>query len=178
MEHPLDRPLNASQRGAIDAAQRLRGMLVGSYAQIEFLIGHLCESMSKVEPYAALGEGFPFRAENRIRVARKYFALENAPLYKFRDAAQALLDELADHERTRHFMAHGYMDLSSDGRGGYKVLVRCYRPKSPGDPNEEQIRWTLDEMEAEANRASEFCGRWIRLQYDIHADFGWVVGRD
>jgi cytochrome P450 len=91
---------------------------------------------------------------------------------------EALLDELADHERTRHFMAHGYMDLSSDGRGGYKVLVRCFRPKSSTDPNEEQIRWTLEEMEAEANRASEFCGRWIRLQYDIHADFGWVGSVD
>jgi hypothetical protein len=34
---------------------------------------------------------------------------------------------------------------------------------------------SLNKMEADAKKAADFAGRWMRLQFDIHAQFGWVA---
>jgi hypothetical protein len=172
MAHPLDRPLTNQKKRFIDRANRLRGVLVGSYSQVEFLLGHLWVSM---EPFDIQRGNFPYRAETRLKEARRMFEIAGSPLFPYRDRALGILSELELHERNRHFMAHGYMDLKETKTGDPDVHVRCYRPK-PDDPNEEEIRWTLNQMEAEAKKATDVCGRWMRLHYDIHAQLGWVAG--
>lgn len=52
MYHPLDRPISPQKQRIIERANKLRGMLVGSYSQVEYLLGNLWVSMEQVDPYS------------------------------------------------------------------------------------------------------------------------------
>jgi hypothetical protein len=51
----------------------LRGVIVSSYAHVEFLLGDLCMKAWYTPPYNHLRGKFPYRLEARIKSARELF---------------------------------------------------------------------------------------------------------
>lgn len=90
------------QKSLINECMRCRGLLVGSYAHVEFLLADLCIKSWKLPEYRSLSKKFPHRAESRFRGVRDILAVKNGPLFHFRDPAEQLLGQWQDSERDRH----------------------------------------------------------------------------
>ncbi|MBR0868353.1 hypothetical protein [Bradyrhizobium diazoefficiens] len=174
MYHPLDRPISPQKQRIIERANKLRGMLVGSYSQVEYLLGNLWVSMEQVDPYFTKRNEFPYRLPSRVKAIRQLLDVPHGPLFQFRAKAVELLDEMDAYERHRRMMAHGYMEVEHSA-SGHLVRVRFYEPTKDDAANEVHTEMSLNKMEADAKKAADFAGRWMRLQFDIHAQFGWVA---
>lgn len=174
MPHPLDRPLTRQKQKVIEHVNMLRGMLIGSYSHVEYLIGSIWLSMEDVAPYHTRGKQFPYRVDSRIAAVRPLFETDDGPLLTFRDEALKLLGEFDDHALYRNMMAHGYMEVINDD-GDYSIRVRYFRPTKEDTAGELHEKITLNRLKADAAKAADFCGRFMRLVYDIHERFGWVA---
>jgi hypothetical protein len=91
---------NQTYRNLVDEALYLRGRIVASYSQVEFLLADL---ISKLE------DRFAYRIESRIKGVRKIAELPGYEAY--RKDLHRLSDELLIYDELRHFMAHGFMRM-------------------------------------------------------------------
>jgi hypothetical protein len=130
--------------------------------------------MENVEPYFTEPSKFPRKVSKRIKNARALFDVEDGPLFRFRDRAVLLFEEMEDHQLNRHIMAHGYIDVTASANDAI-VTIRCFRPTEEDPAKEILQRISLNQMEADANKATDFAGRWLKLFFDIHLFFGWVA---
>ena len=167
--------MTAQQKRVIDRAHRVRGLFVGSYAQVEYLLGNLWLALENVAPYFTKPSEFPFQVNTRIGNARKLFDIGDGPLFRFRDRAIPLFKEMEeDHKLDRHVMAHGYIDVRAVAEDS-TITIRCFRPTKDEPAKEIMQRLSLNQMEANAKKAADFAGRWLKLMFDIHEFFGWVA---
>ena len=127
----MEESTNQVHRNLIDEAIYLRGRIIASYAQVEFLLADL---ISKLE------DRFAYRIESRIKGVRK---IAEMPGYKsYRYDLNRLADELLIYDELRHFMAHGFMRAEVDRAGNHRFQLLRYTRE--GDGKYELIQSTTD----------------------------------
>ena len=114
----------------VNHAIHLRGMIITSYAHIEFLLADICLKAWQREEYAHLAGPFPYKADTRIKAVSKLLDTDG-PLKTYRPGVQPVLDELLSFEELRHFVAHGLLVVTPDPSGP-RMQYRLYRTTKHG----------------------------------------------
>src|SRR5580693_500881 len=86
------------QKGLVDEALYLRGRIVASYAQVEFLLADIS---------VKLDLRFPYLIEARIKAVKRIAERGGYQVYK--EDLDRMCDELLRYDELRHFMTHGFL---------------------------------------------------------------------
>jgi hypothetical protein len=108
-------------KALVDEAIYLRGRIIASYAQVEFLLADL---ISKLE------NRFAYRIESRIKGVRNIAEMSGYEVYRY--DLNRLSDELLIYEELRHFMAHGFMRAEFDRAGNHRFELLRYTREGEG----------------------------------------------
>jgi hypothetical protein len=109
------------RKALVDEALYLRGRIIASYAQVEFLLADL---ISKLE------DRFAYRIESRIKGVRKIAEMAGFEVYRY--DLNRLSDELLVYEELRHFMAHGFMRAEFGKGGSHRFELLRYTREGEG----------------------------------------------
>jgi hypothetical protein len=109
------------QKSLIEDATYLRGKILTSYAQVEFLLADLS---------VKLDLKFPYRIQDRIKAAKRISERPSFETYK--DELAAVCDQLLEYDEIRNLMAHGFLMLTTDKKANHKFDMRlCQREMVP-----------------------------------------------
>ena len=104
------------QKSLIEEATFLRGKILTSYAQVEFLLADLS---------VKLDLKFPYRIQDRIKAAKRISERPGFETYK--DELATVCDQLLEYDEIRNLMAHGFLMLTTDKKGNHKFDMRLYQ---------------------------------------------------
>jgi hypothetical protein len=103
------------QKSLVDEALYLRGRIVASYAQVEFLLADI-----SVKPDLR----FPYLIDARIKAVRRIAEREGYEAYK--NELDRICEELMQYDEIRHFMTHGFLRLTVDRKGSHQFEFLRY----------------------------------------------------
>lgn len=139
----------------IRTAHFLRGAVISSYAEVEFLLTDLNLRCRGVPAYAAIAAGFPYKLESKISRVKELAAAPGL-LTPYADELLALVDRISAYETFRHFIAHGGKRVSTRETVLTPIVFRLYQPGKKNAPEEYGENPTdIDQL---ANVAREIAG--------------------
>jgi hypothetical protein len=100
------------QKSLVDEALYLRGRIVASYAQVEFLLADISVKLDLL---------FPYLIDARIKAVKRVAEREGYEIYK--DELDQVCKELLQYDDIRHFMTHGFLSLTTDRKGNDQFEV-------------------------------------------------------
>jgi hypothetical protein len=118
--------LTEAERYLTSETTRARGSIIGSYAQVEFVLADFAVKCSRRPEFAALVDGFPYKMEARLRAVTTI--LKREPFRRYRDVAKPLVTGLERWEELRHMMAHGFLMIEVTAEGQHRLVFRMYEP--------------------------------------------------
>jgi hypothetical protein len=123
------------QKALIDEALYLRGRIIASYAQAEFLLADLV---------VKLDMSFPYLIESRIKAIKK---IAKRPGYEvYQDDLQRISKELSQYDELRHFMAHGFLSLTTDRMGNHQFEFLRYVRRGEGRFDGASAKTTIERL--------------------------------
>ena len=149
------------QKDLIEEASYLRGKILTGYAQVEFLLADIS---------VRLDLKFPYRLKDRIRAAKRLH--ERAGFEKFKDELNALCDDLLHYEEARHFMAHGFLTLTTDKKDNHQFEMHLYQREGQGQFNLVTIATNIPRLKITADHISEYAQRAVDIFRRIHLENG------
>jgi len=170
--HEPMRPAKDWHKPYVGEAFQLRGMLLGSYAHIEFMLADICLRAWEMPAYAHLAKQFPYSVETRIAEARAIFTSEG-PFRQYANEAESLLVDLLQYQEIRHFMAHGLMTIKFTDTAVSEIEFRLFRPTKSG-PEIGFIHWSFEGMRETAQQIAEYGSQWTRFLYRVHMEQGFA----
>jgi hypothetical protein len=117
----MEETQNQAHRDLIDEAIYLRGRIISSYAQVEFL---LADFVAKLE------DRFAYLIDSRIKGVKKIAEMPGYEVYK--DELAKVCDELLIYDDLRHYMAHGFMRMDVDNAGEHRFEFLRYVREDQG----------------------------------------------
>jgi hypothetical protein len=96
-----------------------RGLFINRYSGIEYAIAELVSRAFLHQAYTSLGHP-PFGPAKKLKRLRSIMEIEG-PIAEYRGDIQSFLDEFAEYEEHRHFMAHAMMVP----RTSNDILFKC-----------------------------------------------------
>lgn len=117
----MTQPTGFLQSSLVDEATFLRGRIVTSYAQIEFLLGDISVKLSMK---------FPYFIDKRIKEVKRI--AERKGYEAYRDELDRMCGELLRYTDLRHFMVHGFMELETDSNHNHSFRLRRYIHEGDG----------------------------------------------
>jgi hypothetical protein len=117
----MEETQNQTHRDLIDEAIYLRGRIISSYAQVEFL---LADFVAKLE------DRFAYLIDSRIKGVKRIAEMPGYEIYK--DELAKVCDELLIYDDLRHYMAHGFMRMDVDNTGGHRFEFLRYVREDQG----------------------------------------------
>jgi 23S rRNA G2445 N2-methylase RlmL len=109
------------QKALVDESLYLRGRIVASYSQVEYLLADISFK---------LDQKFLYPVRERVKAAKRIG--ERLQFAAYKDELDAICDELSRFEEIRHFMAHAFLTLHVDRAGNHQFEYRMYK-RSDGD---------------------------------------------
>jgi hypothetical protein len=110
----------------IKQAAFLRGAIITSFAQVEFLLADLAVKCQRFPEYESMLAKFPYKLEDRMKAIQRLLEVPG-PLAAYRKEAEPLIAKIIDYEELRHFLAHGLLMMKTF-EGGHILEYRMYRP--------------------------------------------------
>jgi hypothetical protein len=169
-------PSNAHKK-AINECFCCRGMLISSYAHVDFLLADLCLKSWRLAQYRSLASRFPYKSATRERAVSAILLVKNGPLSEFREPAEPLLQRWRESERERNMMAHGWMTIEWMQNGDMFVRGTLLKAGSNEKVDVERIRWSLVTLQSKASQASSLSQAWLKLCHTMHSKMGWISSR-
>lgn len=143
-------------------AHFLRGAIISSYAEVEFLLTDLNMRCRRLSAYAGIATDFPYTLESKIARAKELVAAPG-PLSEYADDLLALVDRISAYETYRHFMAHGLMVVNTRDTATAAITFRMYR-KAKKTPEEfGEIQTDLDQLTNLAREIGEYAHQIVTL---------------
>lgn len=164
-------------REAIEQIQNLRGWIVGSYSQVEFLMADAIIRSQSIEEYDHLSKAPTFNVTKRVK---RFRILINTPgpMSAHADELGAVVDAWESTEDFRHFLVHGFAIFRWTQAGDMMMTFRRYMPElDENDPfremhfRPETMRNLRDRIVADTHEAVAAFSR-------MHATMGWVGPAD
>jgi len=147
------------QKSLIEEATYLRGKILTSYAQVEFLLADLS---------VKLDLKFPYRIADRIKAAKRISERPGFETYK--DELAIVCDQLLEYDEIRNLMAHGFLMLVTDKLGNHRFDMRLYRRESEGKFNRLDIETSIVRLRATADHIVEYVRRAVTLFSKIYLE--------
>jgi hypothetical protein len=147
------------QKSLIEEATYLRGKILTSYAQVEFLLADLS---------VKLDLRFPYLIKDRIKAAKRISERPGYEVYK--DELAVICDELLDYDEMRNLMTHGFLMLTTDKKGNHKFDMRIYQRAGEGKFNLIEIETNIVRLRAAAEHISQYVSRAVALFSRIYLE--------
>ena len=143
----------------MDQAAYLRGRYLSCFAQCEFLLADLS---------VRVDNRFRYTLKKKINAA-KVMAGSGGPLNAYADEFIPLLNSLVERSDVRHWLAHGFMELTVDRAGNHLLSYRRYL-----DDAERLTIWqcTLSHMQDEVDSITVYTNNFLRLCRRIYQELG------
>jgi hypothetical protein len=153
--------VTAEQKKLVDDIVYLRGRIITSYSQVEFLLADIAVKLELK---------FPYLMSARLKAAKRIAEREGFEAYK-KDLEETC-DGLGDFDDVRKFMAHGWADLEVDRQGNHKFALRMYERKGEGQFELMQATSTRERLLEAANDINEYTTRVVSLFHKIYLEKG------
>jgi hypothetical protein len=147
------------QKALVDEALFLRGRIIASYAQVEFLLADLV---------VKLDLRFPYVIDARIKAVKKIAERPGYEVYK--DDLDRACDAFDQFEELRHFMTHGFLSLTMDTKGNHQFEFLRYVREGEGKFNMMSGKTTIERMQQAADDIGEYVSLVIRLFERIYRE--------
>lgn len=156
----------------IEEAQRLRGWIVNSFAQVEYLLGDLILRCRAYPEYVDHTQTLPHGAADRISRVRIILRREG-PLAQDAADITAILDHLAAQQDTRNLLVHGFSTVLHTTRE-----VGFHFQKFHRQPDRQDARlvrtFTLEGLTRERDDQAAFATLALDKFQVLHRRLGWV----
>ena len=161
----------------IEEAQRLRGWLANSYAQIEYILGDLIVRSLKMPEYEHLGNTLPHDAPRRIKRARNIIEA-GGWIDMFSQELNEILDNFEKKHETRNLLAHGFCEFlyTPDGDAGMRFSKWHRQPDRQDARLQKTFR--LNDLQREQTELTALASKAVELFFRIHDDLGLVGTKD
>jgi hypothetical protein len=147
------------QKALVDEVFYLRGRIIASYAQVEFLLADLV---------VKLDLRFPYLIEARIKAVKRIGEREGYAVYK--DELDRVCDELLLYDELRHFITHGFLSLTTDRKGTHQFEFLRYQREGKGKFTMLSAKTTIERLRQAANDIGGYVSHAIRLFERIYRE--------
>jgi hypothetical protein len=147
------------QRSLVDEAMLLRGRIVASYSQVEFLLADIS---------VKLDLRFPYLVKDRIKAVKRIAERNGYEVYK--EDLDRMCDELLRYEELRHFMAHGFMSLTTDKKDNHQFEFLRYQREGDGKFTLTSAQTTVAHLRQAAGDITEYVSNAVRLFERIYRE--------
>lgn len=158
----------------LEAISTSRGWILNSYAQVEFLLGHLMVASQRLPEYRRAGWSLPRNLELRAGGVREL--LKSGPFSTYESSIAPLLDEICsdDLAATRHLLVHGFCTFHATPAGEMAVQFRRFVPGAKKMPATlEQRFYRRADLEAERSRLTALTNRILQAIGGLCIDLGF-----
>lgn len=107
--------INAAQKEIIAEASYLRGSILTSYAQVEFMLADIS---------VKLDLKFPYLIKKRIKAVLNI--ADRAGYEGYREELQKVCNDLLQYDDVRNFMAHALLVVKNDKKQNHQLEYRMY----------------------------------------------------
>ncbi|QQO35349.1 hypothetical protein JJC00_06610 [Bradyrhizobium diazoefficiens] len=162
----IGKPLNSDevsdeQKKLVDDIIYLRGRIITSYSQVEFLLADIAVKLELK---------FPYRIEARLKAAKRIAEREGFETYKAE--LDEVCDGLAQFDDVRKFMAHGWANLEVDKQGNHRFELRMYERTGEGQFELMSATSTCERLLEAANDINAYTAKVINLFHRIYCEKG------
>ena len=140
------------QKAIINDAIALRGGIITSYSQVEFLLADIS---------VKLDLKFPYLVKDRIKAVKQIGQRPGYEVYKA--DLDKLCEELLQYDEIRVFMAHGFLTVTTDKKGDHELEYRMYQRVGDGKFNLVLVKTTIPRLEAAAMQITKYVSDAVRL---------------
>jgi hypothetical protein len=137
----------------------LRGRIITSYAQVEFLLADFS---------VKINVDFPYRIKDRIKAAKKI--VERPEYASYREEMIKICDKLLEYDEARHLMAHGMVKLTADPQGNHDIEFRLYRQTRKETFELVEVHSSVARMRAAADEITAYVGSAVDLFRRIYKE--------
>ena len=151
--------LTDEQKALVDECIYLRGRIITSYSQVEFILADIS---------VILDLRFPYLISKRIAAAKAIGARPGYEIY--RDELNSACDGLSEFDEIRVFMAHGWVSAEIDKQGNN--ISEFLRYERVGDGQFQLMRGgtNIIRLRQTAEDITEYCENVLRLFRKIYAE--------
>src|ERR1700686_480845 len=157
--------LTDEQKALVDECIYLRGRIITSYSQVEFILADIS---------VILDLKFPYLVSKRIKAAKE---IADRPGYEaYKDELHSVCDGLSEFDEMRVFMAHGWVSAEL-GKSGTNI-IEFLRYERTGEGQFQLMRGgtNIDRLRQAADDITEYTERTLRLFRKIYAEKGLEHG--
>jgi hypothetical protein len=147
------------QKSLVDEALYLRGRIVASYAQVEFLLADIS---------VKLDLRFPYLIDARIKAVRRIAERDGYQSYK--DELDRVCEDLLRYDEIRHFMTHGFLSLTMDRKGNHQFEFLRYQRDGEGKFTLLSGKTSIERLGQAADDIGEYVSHVIRLFERIYRE--------
>jgi hypothetical protein len=170
----LEHTPTEERKRVLNECLRCRGLIVGSYAHVEFLLADLCFKSWRLPSYHSLPKRFPYKGATREQAVSAILSVKDGPLFEFGSAAAPFLKQWRNSERDRNMLAHGLMTIEWTTSGSIFVRGQMLKPISEKRFALVKVRWSLSTLQAKAGQATKCSQGWMRICHAMHSKLGWI----
>jgi hypothetical protein len=147
------------QKSLVDEAMFLRGRIVTSYSQVEFLLADIS---------VKLDLKFPYLVNDRIKAVKRIAERDGYESYK--EDLDRMCDELLRYDDLRRFMAHGFMSLMTDKKNNHQFEFRRYHREGDGKFTLMSAKTTVERLRQAVGDITEYVSNAVRLFEKIYRE--------
>ncbi|KJC45014.1 hypothetical protein UP09_15485 [Bradyrhizobium sp. LTSP885] len=162
----IDKPLNSDevtdeQKKLVDDIIYLRGRIITSYSQVEFLLADIAVKLELKFPY-------PIAA--RLKATKRIAQLKGYETY--RGELEEVCDALADFDDIRKYMAHGWANLEVDRIGNHQFQLLMYERTGEGKFEMMSATSTRERLQDASDNITAYTAKVINLFRRIYFEKG------
>src|ERR1700738_3852732 len=154
----VDEPTE-KQKSLVDEALYLRGRIIASYAQVEFLLADIS---------VKLDLRFPYLIDARIKAVKRIAEREGYDVY--REELDSVCEELLLYDDIGHFMTHCFLSLTTDTKGNHQFEFLRYQRDGEGKFTLLSAKTTIERLRQAADDIGNYVSHVIRLFERIYRE--------
>ena len=162
---------------AIHQIQLDRGWIVGSYAQVEFMMADTIIRSQKLPEYDHLAKTPVFNVTKRVK---RFKELVNSPGPINQDAEPllAVVERWSASETVRHFLVHGFAIFRWTKVGDMLMTFRLYTPEIDAEEPFREMHFRPATMSQVRNDATTDANFAVAAFEALHQRLGWMGPAD
>src|SRR5262245_24406041 len=153
------REVTQQEKSLVDEAAYLRGRILTSYAQVEFLLADISVKVDL---------RFPYPIKERIKAVKHIAGRNGYEAYK--EDLDRTCDELLRYDELRHFMAHGFLILTTDMKGNHEFEYRRYQREGDGKFTLVTFKTTVEQLRQAVGEMTKYVSNALTLFKKIYPE--------
>jgi hypothetical protein len=142
------------QKSLVKEMTYIRGRIITSYAQVEFLLADIAVKLELK---------FPYPIDKRIKAVREGYEAYKAEL-------EQVCDDLLIYNELRTFMAHGFVSLITDPASNHLYELLMYERRGEGVFGLMRAQTTLPKLQDAAEDITKYVSAVVKLFERIYLE--------